>query len=87
MKIMHHIGNVVIMHSLFRSHCLAHQTKNMTAIPRIELLEDKPYTRRFEIPYEISCERMVIFQTIVYAIQAEPEATAEHVPLQKNNIY
>ena len=83
---MHHIANVVIMHSLFHSRCLPHQTKNMTAIPRIGLLEDGPYTRSFEIANEISCERMAIFQTIVYIIQAEPEATAEHVSLQRNDI-
>ena len=86
MKIMHHIGNVVIMHSLFHSRCLPHQTTNMTAIPRIGLLEDGPYTRRFEIPDEISSERVAIFRTIIYIIQAEPEATAKHASLQKNNI-
>ena len=84
---MHHIRNVVIMHSLPHSRGLPHQTKHMTAIPRIELLEDRPYTRRFEIPDGISCERVVIFQTIVYVIQAEPEATAQRTSSQDNVLF
>ena len=86
MKTMHHIGNIVVMHSLSHSRCLPQQTENMTAIPRVELLEGRPHTRRFEVPVEKSSERVAIFQTKVYVIQAEPEATAKHTSSLKINI-
>ena len=87
METMHHIGIIVVMHSLSHPRCLPQQIKIMTAIPRVELLERRPHTRRFEVPVEKSSERVAIFQTKVYVIQAEPEATAKHTSSQKINIF
>ena len=86
MKTMNHIGNIVVMHSLCHSCCLPQQTENMTAIPRVELLERRPHTRGFEVPVEKLSESVARFQTKVYVIQAEPEATAKDTSSQKINI-